>query len=327
VAYDGGRAGRQLAVLRDATDAAAVVVFGEPGEGSAGSLSALISSARRQRREIYGLLDELAERSRASVDVDFDANVVRDGDSEFPLAVPVDAPEVWAAGVSYLRSRRARERESAKQPGDFYGRVYEAERPELFLKDAECRRTVAPGGSVAVRGDSSWTVPEPEVALVLDADGRIVAYTIGNDVSARDIEGENPLYLAQSKTYARSCSLGPAICFPGPDVRDHTFNVVLRVYDAGGLYYEGEASTTTMRRSFDELATYLLRYNVIADGTVLLTGTGIVPPDEFALRSGHVVEIEVPGIGVLRNPVIQLAADQTAGAGPDRATVSERDGD
>ncbi|MBV9424770.1 MAG: fumarylacetoacetate hydrolase family protein [Solirubrobacterales bacterium] len=216
------------------------------------------------------------------------------------LLVPLVAPETWAAGVTYERSREARMRES--QVVDVYDLVYEAERPELFLKDAAGRRTVGPGAPIATRSDASWTVPEPELAVVLGADGDPLAVTIGNDVSSRDIEGTNPLYLPQAKIYANACSLGPALL--APTDWSVPFDIELRILDRSGeLVFAEETSTANMRRSIDELVEFLRRDNPVPAGTVLLTGTGIVPPDNVSLAPGQSVEIRVPGIGTLRNPV------------------------
>jgi 2-dehydro-3-deoxy-D-arabinonate dehydratase len=218
----------------------------------------------------------------------------------FELIAPVDPPEVWCAGVTYERSRDARVEESTVK--DVYTLVYEADRPELFLKDAGGRRTVGPGGTIGVRSDSGWNVPEPEIGLVLGAAGLIAGVTIGNDVSSRDIEGANPLYLPQAKVYAGACALGPALLVP--DDLDEPFDIQMRVLDAtGGDVFAGSTSTARMRRSFEELVEWLLLDNPVPAGSVLLTGTGIVPPDEFTLEPGQVVEITVPGIGTLRNPV------------------------
>lgn len=216
------------------------------------------------------------------------------------LLLPVEPPEVWCAGVTYERSREARMEESTTK--DVYALVYEAERPELFLKDAACRRTVGPGESIGVRSDASWSVPEPELGLVLGAGGQLLGATIGNDVSSRDIEGANPLYLPQAKVYAGACAIGPAILVP--DSWDEPFEIALRVLGGTGeTLFEGSTSTARMRRSFAELASFCVRDNPVPPGSVLLTGTGLVPPDEFTLEPGQTVEISVPGIGVLRNPV------------------------
>jgi 2-dehydro-3-deoxy-D-arabinonate dehydratase len=216
------------------------------------------------------------------------------------LLLPLEPPEVWCAGVTYERSRAARMEESRAE--DVYALVYDAERPELFLKDAGCRRTVGPGASIGVRSDSSWSVPEPELGLVLGTGGRVLGATIGNDVSSRDIEGANPLYLPQAKVYAGACAIGPAVLVP--DDWDEPFEIELRILGHGGeTLFTGTTSTARMRRSFDELASFCVRDNPVPPGSVLLTGTGIVPPDGFTLEPGETVEIRVSGIGILANPV------------------------
>ena len=226
----------------------------------------------------------------------------------YDLLMPVEPPEVWCAGVTYQRSRYARIEESTVK--DVYSLVYDAERPEVFLKDAACRRTVGPGEPIGIRADSTWNVPEPEIGLVLDEGGAIAGYTIGNDVSSRDIEGTNPLYLPQAKIYAGACAIGPAVLVP--DDWSAPLEIRLRILAAdGALLFEGETSTARMTRSFEELVEWLLRDNPVPPGSVLLTGTGVVPPDDYTLEPGHVVEIHVPGIGTLRNPV-GLAADLAA---------------
>lgn len=221
----------------------------------------------------------------------------------YELLLPVEPPEVWCAGVTYERSRDARIEESRV---DVYSLVYGAERPELFLKDAACRRTVGPGRPIGVRGDSSWDVPEPEIALVLGDDGEIAGYTIGNDVSSRQIEGENPLYLPQAKLFAGACALGPAVI--AADGAPPSFEIRMRILGAEGKeLFAGETSTDRMKRSFAELVSWLRRDNPVPPGSVLLTGTGLVPPDDFTLQAGQRVEIHVPGIGTLVNPVGRAA--------------------
>ena len=223
------------------------------------------------------------------------------------VLVPVLAPETWAAGVTYERSRSARMHES--KVVDVYELVYEAERPELFLKDAAGRRTVGPGEPIAARSDASWTVPEPELAVVVGADGPL-AVTIGNDVSSRDIEGANPLYLPQAKIYARACALGPALLVP--ESWDQPYRIVCRILDCDGAeLFAEETSTESMCRSIEELIEYLRRDNPVPAGSVLLTGTGLVPPDDVTLTPGYTVEIRIPEIGLLRNPV--AAAQITGG--------------
>jgi 2-dehydro-3-deoxy-D-arabinonate dehydratase len=218
----------------------------------------------------------------------------------FELAIPVEPPEVWGAGVTYERSLDARVKESSVK--ELYTLVYDADRPELFLKDAGCRRTVGPGKPIGVRGDSSWDVPEPEIGVVLGEAGALAGLTIGNDVSSRDIEGTNPLYLPQAKIFAGACALGPAVLVP--EDWEAPLEIRIRIVDASDReLFAGETSTARMRRSFPELVEWLLRDNPVPPGSVLLTGTGVVPPDDFTLEPGHVVEIHVPGIGTLTNPV------------------------
>jgi 2-dehydro-3-deoxy-D-arabinonate dehydratase len=222
------------------------------------------------------------------------------------LLAPIVPPETWAAGVTYERSRDARVDESRVEARDVYSLVYDADRPELFLKDAESRRTVGPGAAIGVRSDAVWTVPEPELALVLDDDGDLLGATIGNDVTARDVEGANPLYLPQAKLFAGACSLGPAIFVPVD--WSEPFEIEVRVVgDDGATLYEAATSTGRMKRSFDELAEWLVRDNPVPAGSVLLTGTGLVPPDDVALAPGQQVEIRIPRIGTLVNPVVAAA--------------------
>jgi 2-dehydro-3-deoxy-D-arabinonate dehydratase len=224
-----------------------------------------------------------------------------------PLALlaPLVPPETWAAGVTYMRSRDARVDESRVDARDVYSLVYDADRPELFLKDADGRRTVGPGGAIGVRSDAAWTVPEPELALVLDEGGGLLGATIGNDVTARDLEGANPLYLPQAKLFAGACALGPAILLV--DDWSQPFEIELRIVAEDGVLFEARTSTVRMRRSFEELAAWLVRDNPVPAGAVLLTGTGLVPPDDVALAPGHHVEIRIPGIGSLANPVVAAA--------------------
>jgi 2-dehydro-3-deoxy-D-arabinonate dehydratase len=221
--------------------------------------------------------------------------------NEVALLPPVDAQEIWAAGVTYKRSREARERESVGA-ARFYDLVYTAARPELFFK-ATARRVLGPGAPIRVRQDSRWSVPEPEVALVVAPDLRIVGYTIGNDVSARDIEGENPLYLPQAKVYDGACALGPGVTLAGflPPLEKVT--VRLTIARGGATAFDGATTLAAMARSFEDLVRWLGRDNSFPDGAILLTGTGIVPPDDFTLASGDEVAIEVTGIGRLVNVV------------------------
>jgi len=224
------------------------------------------------------------------------------------LVAPVAPVEVWAAGLTYERSRDARMHETSEK--DVYERAYEAERPELFFK-ATGDRVMGPGAPVGLRADSSWQIPEPEIALVLDAAGGIFGYTLGNDMSSRDIEGENPLYLGQAKIFAGSCSLGPTVVSAAAIEDPYALEIEMRIVRGEETVFAGSTSTARLHKRFDVLAAYLKRENWIAPGTVLLTGTGIVPPDEFTLQRGDVVEISCDPIGVLRNrcePAEELAS-------------------
>jgi 2-dehydro-3-deoxy-D-arabinonate dehydratase len=222
----------------------------------------------------------------------------------YELLLPVEPAEVWCAGVTYERSRDARVEESAVK--DVYTLVYDAARPELFMKDAAMRRTVGPGRPIAIRRDSRWNVPEPEIGVVIGEDGRVGGLTIGNDVSSRDIEGANPLYLPQAKIFAGACAIGPSVYVP-TDL-NAPLRIQMRVTDEyGRIAFEGETSTAQMRRSYAELVEWLLTDNPVPPGSVLLTGTGLVPPDDFTLVPGHVVEIHVAEIGTLVNPVVRAA--------------------
>jgi len=218
-----------------------------------------------------------------------------------PLA-PIGTQEVWAAGVTYYRSRAARVEESKDAGGGtFYDRVYDAERPELFFK-APAWRVRGPGDAVRVRRDARWTVPEPEIALCINARGAVVGYTIGNDVSSRDIEGENPLYLPQAKIYDGACALGPAVLVSNEPLSADT-QIELRVTRDGTAVVEGRTTFSQMRRQAAELVEYLYRETSFPTGCVLLTGTGIVPPDDFTLHPGDEIRIDVPPIGTLSNVV------------------------
>ncbi len=217
------------------------------------------------------------------------------------LLPPLDPPEVWCAGVTYERSLDARMEESASR--DVYADVYRSARPELFMKDAGARRTVGPGEPIGIRGDSVWNVPEPEIALVIGKAGKILGYTIGNDMSSREIEGANPLYLTQAKVFAGACAIGPAVYVPTHEPQG--FQIVMRITDEDGeVLYEERTTTAQMTRSFHELVSWLGRDNPVPPGTVLLTGTGLVPPDHLSLVPGHWVEIHVPEVGTLVNPVV-----------------------
>ena len=218
------------------------------------------------------------------------------------LLTPVESQEVWAAGVTYLRSKQARMEES-----DFsaraYDHVYEAARPEIFFKSLP-HKVSASGEAVGIRQDARWSVPEPELALVVNSAGRVVGYSIGNDMSSRDIEGENLLYLPQAKIYSRSCAIGPWIVV-GPLEEDaRSWNVRLEIRRDGASVFDGETSVGQLKRTFHELVEHLFRSQTFPTGAVLLTGAGIVPDDSFTLQAGDAVRITISGIGTLENPVV-----------------------
>jgi 2-dehydro-3-deoxy-D-arabinonate dehydratase len=219
------------------------------------------------------------------------------------ILAPIDEQEVWAAGVTYKRSQVARMDES-KSGAVHYDKVYTADRPELFFK-ATASRVSGPGEPVRVRFDSQWTVPEPEWTLIVSDKGKLVGFTLGNDMSARDIEGENPLYLPQAKLYKQSCALGPWILIPETPIEREKTQIGVAIHRKGKTAFEGKTDLGQMVRSFDDLIAWLARENEFPSGAFLLTGTGIVPPDDFGLENGDVVSIEAPTIGTLTNPVIK----------------------
>ncbi len=250
-------------------------------------------------------IDELAERILDSGLADtYDLDEIIENSSEGAgdaiLDLPFEPPEVWAAGVTYETSEMERRRES--DTPDVYSRVYTAERPELFIK-ATPDRCVGPFDSVGIRGDSAWDVPEPELAFVLYK-GDIIGYTIGNDMSSRSIEGENPLYLPQAKVFSRCCAIGP--CFVTSSFLDNPYdlNISLAITRNGEQIFRGETSTSLMKRTCEELADWLQRHTYVPNMTTVLTGTAIVPPPEFTLQEGDIVSITIDGIGTLENDVI-----------------------
>ena len=233
---------------------------------------------------------------RAGVEAELDRDAVH-------LVAPVDRQEVWGAGVTYERSKVAREEES-EHAASFYDRVYRADRPELFFK-ATPSRVVGPGEPIRVRRDSNWCVPEPELALVISPQLRIVGFTVGNDVSARDIEGENPLYLPQAKMYDGCCALGPAITLAEEMPPLAEVEISLLINRDGRTILQDSTPLARMVRKFDDLVGWLGRDNLFLEGVILLTGTGVVPPDDFTLQQGDDVQITISGIGTLVNSVVQ----------------------
>ena len=236
-------------------------------------------------------------------------SIAREATQSAPVSVapssilaPIVGQEVWAAGVTYFRSRDARIAESKEAGGSsFYDRVYVAERPELFFKGAGWR-VIGPGGAVRIRSDASWSVPEPELTLVINPSGKIIGYTIGNDMSSRDIEGENPLYLPQAKVYDGSCALGPGILLAEEPLPKSTA-IEIRIERNDAIIFQGSTSLAELKREPTQLVEYLFRDQSFPHGVFLMTGTGIVPGDDFTLHSGDIIRITIAGIGTLENHV------------------------
>lgn len=217
------------------------------------------------------------------------------------LMPPIGHQEIWAAGVTYFRSRDARMEESESSGGDrFYDMVYDADRPELFFK-ATAERTRGHGDKVCIRSDSSWDVPEPELALAINSNGKIFGYTVGNDMSSRSIEGENPLYLPQAKVYRGSCAVGPCLVVGAAPAKEAMISV--KIKRSGEEVFSGRTEVSQIKRGFDELAEFLFRENEFPKGALLMTGTGVVPDSDFTLSSGDVITITIDGIGTLENQV------------------------
>lgn len=218
------------------------------------------------------------------------------------VVAPIGQQELWACGVTYLRSKMGRQEESKDAGGgDFYARVYEAERPEVFFKSTP-NRVVGPNEKVRIRKDSTWDVPEPELTLVVTSSGKIIGYTVGNDMSSRSIEGENPLYLPQAKTYDGCASVGPCI-YVTEQPLDQATNIHLQINRGGKLAYEGRVALSQMKRTPEELVSFVYRECSFPNGCLIMTGTGIVPENDFTLQSGDEIRISIDGIGQLVNMV------------------------
>jgi 2-dehydro-3-deoxy-D-arabinonate dehydratase len=253
----------------------------------------------------YRSLTEVLESDNPAETVRF---LVDSGSPRLPLSSvsllpPLDEQEVWAAGVTYKRSRAARMEESVSS-ATVYDRVYSADRPELFFKSMGYK-VVGPDKPVRIRRDSAWNVPEPEVALVIDRRMQIVGYTIGNDMSSRDIEGENPLYLPQAKVYDGACAIGPWITLAAAMPPREEMEIRMAVLRKGKIAFEGQTTAGQLNRTFESLVEYLARDQTFRHGVVLLTGTGIVPDKDFTLEPGDMVNISIAGIGTLANPVVR----------------------
>lgn len=246
-------------------------------------------------------MDALAQQIIAGGDTDeYSLDEILNGESDAALDIPFEPPEVWAAGVTYKTSEMERRRES--ETPDVYSMVYSAERPEVFFK-ATPERCVGPNDSVGIRFDSNWNVPEPELAFALYG-GEIIGYTIGNDMSSRQIEGENPLYLPQAKVYNRCCAIGPCFVTAESIGNPHSLDVSCAITRNGVEVFSGSTNTSQMARTCQELSEWLQRHNHVPNMTAVLTGTSIVPPPEFTLQRGDSVSITIEGIGTLMNDVI-----------------------
>lgn len=269
-----------------------------PLDLSSGAIRSLtdILEARDLRETLESLTDTAAEPIPAS---------------KARLLAPIDQHEVWAAGVTYTRSKSARMEES-DVAASCYDRVYESPRPELFLK-ATPHRVAGPGQPLRIRQDSQWNVPEPEVALVMNSRMELVGFTVGNDMSSRDIEGDNPLYLPQAKVYDACCGLGPCITPVWAMPEREATGIVLCIRRGDSIVFEGLTSAGQMARSYEELIGWLARDNSFPHGAVLLTGTGIVPESGFTLEPGDIVDITIEGIGTLSNPVERKQGNAIAG--------------
>lgn len=243
------------------------------------------------------LFDKIEKIIATKEPIDNGSEIISNG-----LEAPIENQEIWASGVTYYKSKQGRQEESNKTGGsDFYAKVYEADRPELFFK-ATANRTVGSGELVKIREDSTWDVPEPELTLVITSKGKIVGYTIGNDMSSRSIEGENPLYLPQAKTYDGSASLGPCIYVPKNSLSPDT-KIEMTIKRDGAIIFEDHVEINQIKRKFTELVSYLYRECSFPKGSFLMTGTGIVPPGEFTLHHGDEVKITILPIGTLINKV------------------------
>lgn len=261
-------------------------------------LLTLVENARKMQLDAASYINSLLPKLQK----------VEEQFSDLHLTTPIDAPEVWAAGVTYKRSMEARNYEATNGKLDattYYDKVYAADRPELFIKST-VHRTVGPNDNVYLRSDSNWQVPEAELGLVLDGSGTIIGYIIGNDMSCRDIEGENPLYLPQAKIWRNSCSIGPFIRLAETLADPYNLNIVCKIYRDNQLVVSEAANTSQLNRTYDELVKYLKLDNELFAGTVLLTGTCLVPPNQFTLQDGDRIEIDIDGLGTLTNIARQI---------------------
>ncbi len=286
----------RLGLLQDDT----VIDLLEADEHIFRTWQALLAKAEEERTSISKLIREYSRRVRGRYSY---SKLWAAAYGQNPhLLIPIEPTEVWASGVTYVRSRRAREGETAIK--GIYEKVYFSARPEIFFKGTY-RCCVGPNERVGIRYDSNWNVAEPELAFILGLKREIIGFTAANDMSSRDLEAENPLYLPQAKIYNNSCALGPSVLLSDKSSNPH-LGINLRILRDKQVAYEGRTRTSKMRRSFDELRAYLIRCNDVPPLTVCLTGTGIVPPEDFILEEGDVVEVDIDKIGVLRNQVVRI---------------------
>lgn len=282
-------------------DGSRVVDIGNPARGFRSTLD-LIEFADARNVDLTAAVGELAASGGSSWSLaDLDAPPATD---RAYLGIPLDPPEVWGCGVTYRKSAEFRDEET-DQPKGLYDYVYSADRPEIFFK-ATAARCAGPNAPIGIRSDSAFTAPEPELAIVVGSQGQILAYTIADDVSAWDIERENPLYLPQSKIFAGCCSLGPTLVTPDEVGDPYGLTVIGRIVRRSETIFDDRADTGRIRRRLEELVSYLRRDNPIPAGTVVCTGTGVIVSAEHALQEGDVVEVEIPGLGTLRNPAQKL---------------------
>ena len=288
---------RRVGVVQGST----VIDVTNPARGLLSTLD-LIAWADREHSDLEAALSALGAttgRSYALADLD-----VAPGTASAYLDIPLDPPEVWGCGVTYRKSAEFRDEET-DQPKGMYDYVYSAPRPEIFFK-ATAARCVGPNAAIGIRSDSQFTAPEPELAIVVGSDGRILAYTVADDVSAWDIERENPLYLPQSKIFQGCCALGPYLVTPDEAGSPYELTVIGRIHRQGHVIFDDRAETSRIKRKLEELVSYLRRDNPVPAGTVICTGTGVIVSAEHALQEGDIVEVEVPGVGLLKNPARRL---------------------
>lgn len=276
-----------LGVLTDQGDQ--VVDLTSLGNDSFNSFSAMVLESEREGIGVSSYIRSLLERS---------GNLQKLELSKVVLKIPFNPPEVWGAGITYLRSRDAREVETSLK--GLYNYVYDAKRPEIFFKTTGLR-CVGPGEDVGIRSDSKWSVPEPELTVVFGSNHRVIGYTIGNDMSARDIEGENPLYLPQAKIFKNCCALGPVVTTADEIPDPRRLEIKMTISRNGKIVFEGSVSTSKLKRTLDELVGYLKSNNILAPCSAFMTGVGIVPPDDFTLIDNDLIEIDMEKIGKLRN--------------------------